>query len=568
MNEEDAPLDDALARLLASLEPARAQWLVPATHAVSAARARGHTCIDAGALGPGFLDGLRASRLAGAPGAATPLILDNAGRLYLHRYWQYEHRLAKALRERIAAPPLVVDEAELQAGLTRCFPKVRVSDRQRLAAETAVRRRFTVITGGPGTGKTHTLVNVLALWCGQMRHKRPRLALVAPTGKAAARMMESVAQSRNRLDAPPEVLAMLPAEATTVHRLLGALPHSPRFLHHAGNPLALDGLIVDEASMVDVALMAKLFDALPAETRIVLVGDKDQLASVEAGAVLADVCETGGEHIVQLTKNHRFTADSGIQKLSHAVNQGDIASALTLLRSPEPTSGLQAIPSPPAHRLRATLRERFLPAARAWLSAADPASALDALKRFRVLCGPRTGPFGVDRLNEVAEAILREEHLIDGRAINYKGRPIIITRNEHTLRLYNGDTGILFPDPVTGELRAWFPDADGKPRGILPARLPEHETAYALTVHKAQGSEFSHVLFLLPDGESPLLTRELLYTGITRARDVVELWWTEAAIRAALARRTTRLGGLLDALTSDGRRLAPRRDYQQLTLEM
>lgn len=547
MTDELEPLDRHFAAALLAHEPAPNESLRRAAERVSALRRLGHTCVPLSALAGVTAEDLRASRCVGRPGDFTPLILDDAGRLYLRRYHEYERQLAAATRQRIS---LVVpcDAAQLERGLERFFGAEIASD-QAQAARIAVTRAFTVITGGPGTGKTHTIAVVLALLHEQSGAQPPRVALAAPTGKAAARMTESIRRVVESIPAFREIAATLPSEAATIHRLLGAMPGSPYFRHHADHPLPADVVIIDEASMVDLALMAKLVAAIPPHARLILLGDKDQLSAVEAGNVLGDLCAAPAlaGHIAGLRKNHRFAEDSGIHRLSQQINAGDIDASLRTLR--EGAADLRSAALPATAKLRAALRERVLPEFRALLETREPALALARLHDFRILGALRVGPFGVAALNQLIESMLGEASLIDPSQRHYAGRPVIITRNDYTLGLFNGDTGLLLPDEA-GKLRAWFPESGGEVRSLDPARLPEHETVFAMTVHKSQGSEFRRVLLLLPDRLAPVLTRELIYTGLTRARDQVELWFVEPVLRDAILRRVERTGGLADALSA------------------
>jgi exodeoxyribonuclease V alpha subunit len=562
-----SPLDTHFAALMLRLHGTPHPMLERAAQMVSAHRGEGHICVT---IPPEEAEELRATRVVGAPGDFKPLILDAHGRLYLHRYWQYEAQLAAAIRARIGSEA-AFDARLLQRGLARLFGKAtQDADWQRVAAETAVRRNFCVITGGPGTGKTWTIVAVLALLHEQCaaRGEKLRVALAAPTGKAAARMKESIQRTMTSDLRFADAHGPLEHEATTLHRLLGTVPDSPYFRHDAERPLAVDAVIVDEASMVDLALMAKLFAAVPASARLILLGDKDQLASVEAGYVLGDICDAPQpEHIVELRRNRRFAEGSGIQRLSRAVNAGDADAALAQLETPHADLSSTSLPRPAA--LAEALRAQVLDGYRACLETDDPHTALSRLGAFRILSAVRRGPFGVENLNRLAEQALADAGLIERetarvgqtfslpvgdrgqnvRATFYRGRPVLITVNDHQLGLFNGDVGMLLPDPEAGgELRAWFLDAAGKLRRILPARLPAHETVFAMTVHKAQGSEFQRVLFLLPDRDTPVATRELVYTAITRGRDAVELWHRPEMLRAAIARRTERASGLREAL--------------------
>jgi exodeoxyribonuclease V alpha subunit len=475
------------------------------------------------------------NRAIGRPDQGRPLVLDGAGRLYLRRHWEYEKALAKEI-------------------LMRCQDQTPISsgrgDRQDLAIETALARRFVVISGGPGTGKTTTVLKILERLVSAPGGEKLRIALAAPTGKAAARLQETLRSGvGNGLTQD-----RLPNSASTLHRLLGPRHNSVYFWHDAKNPLPVDLVVVDEASMVSLTMMAKLFDALPEKARVILLGDRDQLSSVEPGAVLGDIASAASEpgplqgSLVVLKKNYRFGNRSNIFALSNAVRDGEVDRALDILNSVEHPD-LSAGKTPPPPRIAEQLRPSVIAGYSAYLRMAEPTEALEQFKRFRVLCPFRIGPYGVESLNRTIEKILREERLIAGAQNAYRGMPILITQNDYPLRLYNGDIGILLPDPAdSSHLLAWFAGDDGELRRIPPARLPEHEPAFAMTVHKSQGSEFDTVLLILPDKESHLLTRELIYTGLTRARNRVEVWFQESVLRAALAHTIQRASGLRDRL--------------------
>jgi exodeoxyribonuclease V alpha subunit len=481
--------------------------------------------------------GFAENRTIGRPDQGRPLVLDGAGRLYLRRYWEYEKALAKQI-------------------LMRCKESVPLSllntetNLQDLAIETALARRFVVISGGPGTGKTTTVLKILERLVSEPGGERLRIALAAPTGKAAARLQETLRSGVGSGLAQD----LLPKSASTLHRLLGPRHNSVYFWHHAKNPLPVDLVVVDEASMVSLTMMAKLFDALPEKARVILLGDRDQLSSVEPGAVLGDIASAASEpgplqdSLVVLQKNYRFGNQSNIFALSSAVRDGAVDRALEILNSGEHPD-LYAGKTPLPARIAEQMRQSVIAGYSTYLRTAEPMAALENFKKFRVLCPFRVGPYGVEGLNRAIEKILREEKLIVGSHNAYPGMPILITQNDHPVRLYNGDIGILLPDPAdSSHLLAWFAGEDGGLRRIPPARLPEHEPAFAMTVHKSQGSEFDSVLLILPDKESPLLTRELIYTGLTRARNRVEVWFQESVLRAALVAKTQRGSGLRDRL--------------------
>ena len=516
---------------------------------------------------------LRATGVVGGPGEFKPLILDDQDRLYLRRYWEYENGLAKVIRRRLDAPAPTIDRRRLDNGLDRLFPKSEETDWQRVAAANAVTRNFTVITGGPGTGKTRTVIAILALLIEQGDGPL-RIALVAPSGKAAARLKESIQNAKQDLNCADEIKARLPTEASTIHRLLGTIPDSPYFRHHADRPLVADAVIVDEASMVDLATMAKLFSAIPPAARVILLGDKDQLTSVEAGYVLGDICHSPAtiaaapergpqlafsfsepaakkpirDAIVELRRNYRFASESGIYQLVEATNRGDAEETIRVLRNENhPDVTWKVLPG--ARGLPKALREASEAGFKGYLETNDPAQALERFSTFRILCAVRHGPFGVLQLNGMIEQALAQAGLLHESDRWYRGRPVLVTRNDYNTRLFNGDTGIVWPDPAgEDEKRVFFPSADGEVRRVLPSRLPVHETGFALTVHKSQGSEFARVLLILPEDDLPLLTRELLYTGLTRAREHVEIWASETVLRSAISRRVTRSSGLREAL--------------------
>ncbi len=597
----------ALVALLRKTCPSAPPDLLGLALQAASASERGDVCVN---IPPGSdLAAWRASGAVGAPGEFCPLIAE-AGRLYLARYHAYEAELAArltALCARELAPP-----AGLAAQLTQLFgPAGKELDWQRVAATAAQCKALMVISGGPGTGKTTTLVKLLALFQAgalQTAGTPLNIRLAAPTGKAANRMQEAIRNARSQLtdQLAPEVLAALPTEASTLHRLLGSRPDSVRFVHHAGHPLALDVLVVDEASMVDLALMSKLLAALPSHARLVLLGDKDQLASVEAGAVLGDLCSdvglspafaaqlsalTGqpvqpefspsqlGDHVITLVKSYRFSGQIG--QLARAINQEQIRAVFELLQpnamSPAALpASLNAAPPPELAWLAADPASSGLPELLAPLWAAyqpylaavanyasaqttatlagaelpSAAPVFAAFDAFRVLSPLRRGAASVEQVNALLEQQLaRRGHKLPEQQW-YAGRPVLIPQNLYELGLFNGDIGLTLPD-ASGKLWVHFLQADGSTRCVSPARLANVETAFAMTVHKSQGSEFAHVLLLLPAGEAgagQLLSRELVYTAITRAKTRVTLWGDERSVRQAVARKVERQSGLAQRL--------------------
>ena len=652
-----------LARLVGAWDP---EPLVAMAAAVRAPR-RGHICLDLEAPepwphfpegaqdppewpeAPAMRDRLRASPLVASPeslhgdAGRRPFVFDGR-RLYTARYWDDQLQLAERLRALADAPPAEpVDLPRLQRGLAALFSPPPVSeaapvDRQAVAAALAVLGRFTVITGGPGMGKTHTVRNLLALLFSQHEARRTQdpgraplqVALAAPTGKAAARMRESLVdemagfmeRAGPAVDAPDALAAFLEnLEAQTVHRLLGVRSDDPsRFRHDARRPLQLDAVVVDETSMVDFALMARLVEALGPETRLVLLGDRHQLASVEAGTVLADICGASSpaappalsatlrerlgsvglqvpapvsppvsplaDSVIQLNRTYRFSGESSIGRFARdcLAENFDAVQATAALFGPAGSG-----PAPPGATtldpgdgrvlpvaVRASILQGYAPTydhLASPLPAApedEPAfhrRALELFDRFRVLCAHRRGQLGVEGINRAVEVALgRERGLATGDRF-WEGRPILIRRNDYEVKLYNGDIGLVvkhrnrrgqvrtvvaFPGPATLPVDA-PPDAPSwrEPKLIryVPiSRLPEHDTCFALTIHKSQGSEFPHAMVVLPPGESPILTRELVYTAVTRAREQVTLVGTRTGVQRALARVVQRGSGLGDRL--------------------
>ena len=527
---------------------------------------------------------LRETAVVGCPGDFRPMVLDSDGRLYLYRYWKYERDLARVILHKASIPCDEIDNMLLADGLKRLFPGAaeKGTDWQKAAALAALRNKFCIISGGPGTGKTSTVVKILALLLEQAKGNPPRIALAAPTGKAAARLKKSIGAMAETLDCADAIISQIPREVSTIHRLLGAIAGSIRFRYSEKNPLPYDGVIVDEASMVALPLMAKLAAALEPDARLILLGDRDQLASVEAGAALGDMCGGGqeeifstdfsdlffdltgdrifpappGEHLppladslVVLKKNYRFTSDSGISVAGRAVNAGNGEDAIATLKNDSSDIFWHDIPNP--DDLKKALTDAVIDGYGMYLAAETAAEALERFDAFRVLCALRQGPYGVADINVLIEIILMKKGLIDPKQRWYKGRPVLITVNDYNFKLFNGDVGITFPDREgDGSLRVFFPALDGRIRNLSPVRLPAHETVFAMTIHKSQGSEFNRVHLLFPKKDSPVLTRELIYTGITRAREKVDIWGSEDVFLGAVSRRTDRKSGLKEALWS------------------
>ena len=584
-------IDRHFAALMNRLAKIPSPELELAAKLVTSFRARGDVCvplrdltaIEAKEMGgtevpalKDWVNKLRSSGVVGGPGEFAPLILDQSDRLYLQRYWKYEDELGRNLQARLREkPPRDFDLADLAQSIAELFPGP--SDLQKVAAFVAATSRLCVISGAPGTGKTRTIALICALLMILAGKDELSFALAAPTGKAAARLKETIAQTGASLHLRRAL--KLPADASTIQRLLGARGDSLHFRHNAKNPLTADVVIVDEASMIDLALLAKLFDAIRPEARIILVGDKDQLASVEAGSAFRDICTPGfklgisaslaeafakttGEKldgtsaerapihsvVVELRRNYRFRPAAGIGELSNAVNRGDAKAAIAVLKSGGP---VRWRPTPSLRNFERELRERIFPRFEKLLRLSDPAIALKQLGEFAVLCSLRRGPFGADTVNALLEGMLRETGLIEGTGRYHAGEPIIIVRNDYNIGLFNGDLGIVLTDIVTGELRVFFRGEGEEVLNFAPGRLPAHEPAFALTVHKSQGSEFHDALVILPERDAPVLTRELLYTGITRVRETVEVWSSEEILRQTIGRKIERSSGLMERLWKD-----------------
>ncbi len=553
-----------------------------------------------------WLDVLQKSSLVGRGTSPTPLVLGPKYRLYLYRYWAAEQRLSRHLRcllEPLPGEDPADPSPALQDVFQRLFPPPEDSgamDHQALAASLALRRRLCLISGGPGTGKTTTVSRLLALWL----HVDPdlRIGLAAPTGKAAARLVESIAQQVDGLELPPELLERFPRQAATLHRLLGYQRRQGRFRHRAGHPLPYDLLVVDEASMVDLLMMDALADALPKGGRLILIGDQNQLSSVETGFVFGDLCRGAqdagwspevGEYFeqlsgygipqhsdmdsmldsgpdaldapsqdttlrdtaVELQTNYRFRSQPGIGALAQSIRDQHAHRCLDVLDNRQLTDVERRIHPPDLGPLLEPLRGAF----RAVLEAPDPQQALQQMEGFRILAATRRGQWGVEQLNPRIDRWLQDQGWIDEVPALaddeghrwYAGRPIMVTHNDYGVQLFNGDVGICAASEKGSEqngLRAFFPDGQGGVRTLALSKLPPHATAWSMTVHKSQGSEFDHVLLILPEKDTPLLTRELLYTAVTRARRHLTVAASNELITQAIDRRSRRTSGLLDAL--------------------
>ncbi len=517
------------------------------------------------------------SASVGTAGDEKPLILEHH-RLYLNRYWLYESRVADLISSRLQLLP-DLEPAALRLQLKQLFSdhtEKSILNTQALAVALAAMRQFVVISGGPGTGKTTTVIKILALLLSQQPSMQIKLA--APTGKAAARLMESIQSRKKDSIIDSKLSDLIPQQASTIHRLLGY--GNNRFVHSASNPLALDCLVIDEASMLDLTLSYRLFDALPPHARIILLGDRDQLASVAAGNVLGDITGHGREvgyspsqrrvlasvldcaeeniphagstcpiadSVALLTHSYRFSQDSDIGLLANLINQGDGGAAVELLK--QSTSAL-SWQRPPENSSKTSIPDWVLDSFRRVVTSQTVSRALDEFDRSRILCAVHQGPYGVDEINR-----LITEHVHPGHSFSssdeYHGKPILINANNYELNLFNGDTGLLWRDK-SGTLLACFRDEDQNIRSLPIYSLPDHVTAWAITVHKSQGSEFEAVFVVLPDKEeSVAVSRELLYTAVTRARSKLLIHSSERVLIAACRKLTRRSSGLAKKLGWD-----------------
>jgi len=520
-----------------------------------------------------------------APHTVAPFVLDGE-RLYLQRYYQYETQIIRCLQQLVTNSKALRAERmanllplkSVIASMSADYPTESLSDAEKIdwqlsASLVAMLNNFSIITGGPGTGKTTTLTKLLRLI--YATQPNANVALAAPTGKASMRMFESLNASAQRLNDAEFAHKINLLQPSTLHALLGYVKNSIYFKHNASNPLPYHWVIIDEASMIDVPMFAKLLDALGSNCRLVLLGDKDQLASVEAGSLLGDFCNAFteinqftpdtlawingfipdcnrqitpsylGTHpsllagcMVQLKLSHRFKQLGLIGQLSSAIIHNQQANLQQLLSASHTDLQIDEAYSE-------TVLAAFVKHYHQYLHTADIAQALKALNSCRVLVAVREGPQGLYALNKKIETLLFLQKQLQPSGGFYLHRPIMVTKNNYELQLFNGDVGIIRPD-ANGQLRAWFEDANGGVRSILPAYLNDVETVFAMTIHKSQGSEFDNVLIVLPtaDSNNPLLTRELLYTAVTRAKKSVVLQGTRAGIGAAASASVKRMSGI------------------------
>ena len=462
----------------------------------------------------------------------APLVLEDK-RLYLYRYWWDEYRLAQAIKQLNRHIPSTLADADLQQLSLGTHPQ------QAQAIKVALQSGFTLITGGPGTGKTFTLVRILIALLQQ--NSQLTVALAAPTGKAAARMQEALRQSLAQLPVAQQLLKALPQTAFTLHRLLG-MGHGTQPKFNAQQPLPYDLIIVDEASMIDLRMASQLLTAISPNARLILLGDANQLAAVEAGAVLAELnkAQTLSQSRVHLTQSQRFGGQIG--QLAEAVCRGD---TLTVTRLIEQSSDeLNYAPLEQVESLAKKLFIGYQAFAQALKSKTDIVDLLKLFDDFRVLCAVREGSYGVNALNQRLSLLLQKELVQneDPLAVWYHGRPVMVTQNDYSLDVFNGDIGITLEEE--DGFYVYFPARDTPTKRVSAARLAHSETALALTIHKSQGSEFKQVAVVLPKEESPILTRQLLYTGITRAKKQIQLWALKPILLKTIEQETKRASGL------------------------
>lgn len=512
---------------------------------LSSQQAEGHSCIQLTDESSTLLSKCRLVHVVtgSIDSSACPLVIED-NRLYLNRYWRYESRLVSSIVHRLDQR-IVTDQNSML--LDKYFPlnnESRDTDWQREAAKSASQQNFTIITGGPGTGKTTTVLKILAL-LQESNNGELSISLAAPTGKAAMRLQQSLIEGKKALPLNnPILLDSIPDTVSTLHRLLGPINQSNQFKHTSAKPLSCDLLVIDESSMIDLAMMSKLLDALHPTARLILLGDKDQLASVESGAVLNDLCSNLLEQTVELKKTWRFSGP--IKALAQSINTGDAINAWELLVNASVDDG-HVGEDTEISLLNETwleqIHQQYQPYINLIKSSNDPKAAMTAFSRFQVLAAVRQGEFGVDGINRALEKRLYSTKM-QTHLSWYHGKPIMITRNDPSLGLYNGDIGICLSDEDSSQLKVWFIDSHGGFRALMPSRLPQHETVFAMTIHKSQGSEFDHVMIVLPDKTVPILSRELLYTGVTRAKKHVGVAASESVFKYTVNQQVVRNSGI------------------------
>lgn len=597
-NGEIRFIDFHFARQLKLLDPVADENALLAAMLVSNQSGKGDVCIDLEQLSERqlftgsstnisietppksiWLQSLKDSGLVSQNEKVGPLTLAYENYLFLTRYWDYETSLASDVVVKASANA-DIDIEQLKSGLVRYFSQSKFfsqssivsgdgePDWQMLAALSALLNNFTVITGGPGTGKTTTVTKILALFAEQNIAYKKKIVLAAPTGKAANRLSESIKKAKAELRINSEIAELIPEDVLTIHRLLGTSPAKASCYYNADNKLHLDLLVVDEASMIDLAMMSKLMQALPDNAQIILLGDMNQLASVESGSILADICATGlgskysserslllkqqfgfeyqdlgkqnnhplGDRVVHLKKSYRFDDDSGIGMLAGATNEGDVESFFQAF-SCDKFSDI-SWSSVDSAALRQSIGAIDIEPYKHYMQSKDAEQALERMTRFQILSPVRDGVFGVNNLNKLIKERLQRSGLIYGNSSYFHGQPIMVIENSYKSGLYNGDVGIIWNED--GELKGYFPMPEGGTKRFSLAKLPAFETVFAMTVHKSQGSEFDNVLVVFPDQYVEHLTKELLYTAITRAKKAVSIFGEEKALKKAISTKVNR----------------------------
>jgi exodeoxyribonuclease V alpha subunit len=501
---------------------------------LSATHYQGNTCLKLNSQQQKLLFNSNLATTSENNSTILPLHIDQHGHLYLRRYWDYEQRLITKLRTMQQNGSSI---SNLDNLLDAFFVKTSETDWQREAAKCAVSQNFTIITGGPGTGKTTTVVKILALLQQINADKPLHIALAAPTGKAAMRLQESITNSKNKLNFKQSITDVLPETVTTIHRLLGAKPPSPYFRYNEKNLLPYDLIVIDEASMIDLAMMSKLVAAIKPSARLILLGDKEQLASVESGTVLADLIEALPQNTIELQKTYRF--EGVIKDFANAINQKDASKAWEI------TQQKNAVIEHLGNDFLVYLTEKHNDYFHGIKSRKSFSDIYAAFNKFQILCAHREGKNSVSDLNYRLEKILHDRKQINLSTTWYVGRPVMITQNNAALQLYNGDIGLCLHDE-NDDIKVFFPRQDGGFQGYSPARLPHCETVFAMTIHKSQGSEFEEVCVCFPDYYQTILTKELLYTAITRAKERIKLVTTKAIFTATVQASVTRVTGLVE----------------------
>ena len=497
---------------------------------------------------------LRESRLVATNNEYRPLVLERNNYLYLYRYLELEKRLAALLSQRTNLPDFEFDADKFEQVLSSMFPSWSMAEEQREFARLVVRRPFVVVNGGPGTGKTTTMVQVLAILLEMQLVSSDQIVLSAPTGKAATRLLEVVAQVSHRFKLTTDQFVF---HSSTVHRLLGwnksRRLSSDRFRQSIPYKL----VVVDEASMVDLKLMTDLLERIGPRTRLILLGDKSQLTSVGVGSVLGDICSIAQDRalprfMVSLRNCRRFSFDSQIGHLAKLVTKGDVGWTDELLRKPRQSDVIMR--SIESHSELSRLLEKhcidkFVDLLQLAAVTKEPDQIFKKLSGLKLLTAHRVGPRGVDQLNYLVEEKLATRGFVPHDEPWYIGRPVLIKSNDYDLQLFNGDIGIALPEAdASSRIKVVFPKLGGGWRRIHPSHLPDHQTVYAMTIHKSQGSEYEHVIMVLPEAFSSVLSRELIYTAITRATKKLEVWGSKEVLEEAILSRSPRPSGLQDQL--------------------